>query len=397
VNSKPLQTFAAALIALAGAAIVICIVVFGVSNEAATKRDYLEYWSAEQVLAHGGNPYDADTIFQQERQAGFDKSSVLISPSPPVALWLALPLGWVNARVGLVLWMLQLIASLLASIAILWLLMGRPKSSYHLIGIFFPPIVWCLAAGQLGIFFLLEIVLFLYFQQRSRPFLAGAALALCTLKPHLFVPFLLTLLLWSLYRRQMRALAGFAAAVAASCGLTLCLDRQIWAQYAQMIHARGLVDIYVPTAGMALRYLVNPQASWMGMLPECAGCAWAIWYFWTRRRRWDWTRQGMAALLVSIACTPYSWYTDQAMVFPALALALNASQRPMRTLLPFAAITGAGMISLIAEIPLTSSFYAWTAPAWVLWYFYAMQYGARPGQEAAGNGSIRSEAVVAGE
>ena len=51
----------------------------------------------------------------------------------------------------------------------------------------------CLQAGQISIVFLFGVVLFLLFYE-SRPWLAGAALVPCALKPHLFLPFAIVLL-----------------------------------------------------------------------------------------------------------------------------------------------------------------------------------------------------------
>lgn len=364
------RAVAAACLVAMGALLVVGIVIFGLGSDGASRRDYLQYWSAEQLYVHGGNPYDSDAILRLERSAGFDKPSPMISLSPPVAWFFALPLGWVSARTGLVLWVLLLMACLLVSIGVLWLVMGRPESRYHLIGIFFPPVLWCLSAGQLGIFFLLEIVLFFYWHEKM-PWLAGASLALVATKPHLFLPFLLALALWSMYKREFRVVAGLAVAVAAGCLLTLSLDTKVWAEYSAMMRASHIMNEFLPTVGVALRFLINHNAKWIEFVGEVAGCLWVVWYFFARRERWDWNREGLTVLLVSLACTPYSWYTDQAIVFPTVAMVLASSRRPARALISFAALAGAGLISVMAEIPLTSGFYTWTAAAWLLWYLYA--------------------------
>jgi len=370
VKESPARRFAAACILIAGALLVVGIVVFGLDRNAATSKDFLQYWSAEQLLAHGGNPYDFAATLQLERSVGFKEYPPLMTLSPPVAFFFALPLGWVKANTGLICWMLLLFACMLASVWLVWLLEGRPQSRYHLIGIFFPPVLRCLMAGQLGIFFLLEIVLFLYLQ-KSRPFWAGAALVFCSLKPHLFLPCFLVLLLWSVYRRQFRILAGFLAALAVSCALTLSLDRQIWAQYGHLARTTGIMNEFLPTLGVWVRFLVDPKAKWIEFVPEIAGCIWAAWYFWTRRARWDWMDQGLLVLVVSMACSPYSWYTDQALLLPAIVIGLNESEKSVRSLALFALIAGIGLLALMIDIKLTSGFFVWTAAAWLVWYAYA--------------------------
>jgi Glycosyltransferase family 87 len=261
---------------------------------------------------------------------------------------------------------------LAVSVGLLWLLHGRPESRYHVIALAFPPALWCLVAGQLGIFFLLEVVLFTLFV-KTRPWLAGASLVLFAMKPQLFLPFFLVLLLWSIARRRFAVLAGFALAVAVSCTLTWGLDHQVWQQYHEMLRTQTVVDMFVPTAGMALRFGVDRRATWIEFIFEAAACLWAVWYFSRRRTQWDWSTDGALVLLVSMAATPYSWFTDQALLFPALLVGLYKTQHSARALLLFGLVCLGGMIGLIAQIPLTGAYYIWTAPAWLLWYLYAMR------------------------
>lgn len=389
VTGNPLRKLAAAAIVAVGACLVVAILVLGVDNKSATGRDYIQYWALEQQLAHGANPYDAAALLRTERAVGMDKPGVLMSLSPPVAFAYAVPLGWVSAKAGLVGWMLLLLGCLGLSVWVLWLLHGRPQSRWHVIALGFPPALWCLISGQLGIFFLLDSVLFLYWV-RSRPWLAGAALVLCALKPHLFLPCAVVLLLWSLSRREWRVLAGFAAALAVSCGLTLWRDPRVWVEYAQMLHASRIADQFIPTIPMVLRFAVDRSARWIELVPEAAACVWAAWYFFRRRKQWDWNREGLLVLLVSAACTPYSWYSDQAMLFPAVLVGLYRAEKSGAALALFGAIAGAGLVGFMVQIPMTSSCYVWTAPAWLLWYLYATRQMREP--EAVAQGS----AVAAG-
>ena len=371
-TGSPLRKLAAAGIIAAGACLVVAILVFGVNGKSAAGRDFIQYWALEQQLAHGANPYDTAALFRIERSAGMAFPGALISLSPPVAFAYALPLGWVSARTALILWMLLLLACLAVSVWILWLLHGRPESRWHVIALGFPPALWCLISGQLGIFFLLDVVLFLYFVRR-RPWLAGAALVLCALKPHLFLPLAVVLLLWSVVRRDFRVPGGFVFALAVSCGLTLGLDRHVWREYAQMMRTSGAADLFVPTVSMALRFGVDRGARWLGFVPEACACVWAAWYFFRRRARWDWNREGLLVLLVSVACTPYSFYSDQVVLFPAVLAGLYRAEKSIAALALFVAIAAAGMAGFVVQIPMTSAFYIWTAPAWLLWHLFAMR------------------------
>lgn len=383
------RKIAAAGIVAFGICLITAIVVLSATQKSAAGRDFIQYWALEQQLAHHANPYDPAAILRIERSVGMNLPVTLISLSPPVAWAYALPLGWMSSTAGLALWSFALLICMVLSVWLLWLLHGRPESRWHVIVLGFPPVLACLCAGQLGIFFLLEIVLFLYFVRR-RPWLAGAALVLCALKPHLFLPFALVLLLWSASRRQVAVLGGFAAALALSCGLTLWIDPLAWSQYAQMMHGSQIMDPFLPTVGVGLRFLVNPRARWIEFIPLACACVWAAWYFFKRRERWDWNREGMLVLLVSVACTPYSWYCDQALLFPAVLVGLYADENSTASLASFCVIAVAGLIGLLAKISLASAFYIWTAPAWLLWYLYATR------KKAAAVEPLRSGTLAAG-
>jgi hypothetical protein len=247
-------------------------------------------------------------------------------------------------------------------------------------------------AGQLGIFLLLGVVLFLYFHQ-SRPALAGAALLLCALKPHVFIPFAVVLLIWVVSRKAYRILAGFSAALLASCALSFWLDAQAWPQFSHMMQTGGALTEPVPTLGVTFRFLVNRDAVWLEFLPAAAGCVWAIWYFWTRRNRWSWTDQGLLLLLVSAMCTPYGWFTDEAMLLPAVLAGVYRAVSTRRSLLPLALIAGVALIELAAFVPITSRYYLWSTPAWLGWYLYATgSKHARAEETASGAAEIAEPA-----
>ena len=112
-----------------------------------------------------------------------------------------------------------LLAGLSISIWVLWLIYGQANTRLHLFGYAFAPAIACLMAGQFGIFLLVGVALFLKFH-KSQPYLAGAALLLCVLKPHLFLPFGIVLILFAVTRGNYRIPAGFAAAFLASCALS---------------------------------------------------------------------------------------------------------------------------------------------------------------------------------
>jgi hypothetical protein len=366
MKRSPLRIAAAACMLAVG----IGFFIFVSSRNNAGQRDFISYWAAGKQLIHGANPYDAAAIMSLERTAGYDLDYRLIMRNPPWALFLALPLGFVNPNAGLVLWLIALLASLVASVRMIWALHGRPDNRLHLLGYCFAPVMVCLMAGQFGIFMLLGVVLFLYFHLR-RPFLAGSALLLCVVKPHLFLLFGVVLLLWAISRKAYRILVGFAVALFASYALTFCFDSHAWSQYSQMISTSGIMNEIVPTLSELFRQLVHREAVWLQFLPEAFGCAWALWYFWTRQSRWSWTNQGLLLLIVSVLCSPYALFPDEAILLPAVLTGVYRADNSGRSLVPFGLFASIAIVEVFAKVSMTTFFYLWTVPAWLAWYLYA--------------------------
>ena len=370
MKRSPLRTLGAVCIVAAGFCLIAVMLTIGQKNTRPGNWDFIEYWAAEQQFLHHANPYDAAAILHLEQAEGFDHKRPEFWYGPPVVLILAVPLGFLSAKAALILWLLLLFASLSASLWIIWLLNGRPPTLLHLLGYLFPPAIACLMAGQISIFLMLALMLFLWLH-KSHPFLAGAALLPCVSKPHLFLPFAVTLFLWVGSKKAYPVLAGFFAALGAGCTLTFCLDVQAWSQYSRMMVTESILNEYVATLSTAMRVLVDRQALWLQFVPEAGACIWAIWYFWTRRDRWNWMNHGLLLLLVSSICTPYGWFFDESILLPAVLTGVLNATESRRSLAPIAVIAGITLIEVNSAVEITSPFYLWTAPAWLAWYLYA--------------------------
>ena len=370
MNKGVSHLVARCLIMLATAGLVVGMMVLGLSDKDAAKKDFIEYWAAGQQLVRGANPYDATEVLRLESGAGLVGNEPQVTFSPPLGLALVLPLGLVSAKTGLILWLLALISSLLLSIWMIWVLNGRPDSAYHFCGYMFAPAVACFITGQIGIFLLLGIVLFSFFMDR-RPYLAGAALLPCAWKPHLFLPFFVVLFLWSLRRKEFRILVTFFAAVLASYTVTLSFNPHVQAQYTQMISQTGVLHHYVPTLSATLRLLLYPRAVWLQFAPEAFACCWAVWYFWSRQDRWNWLDQGSLVLLVSAVCAPYAWFSDEIVLLPAILYGVYRAVDERRSLWPIAIIYVAALLEICAYSGISSKLYLWTTPAWLGWFVYA--------------------------
>lgn len=347
---------------MAFALTVLGITMLLLTGNSAGRRDSVSFWASGQQLAHHANPYDANAILHIERSVGYPASGqAFIMRNPPSALLLALPLGYMGLRAGALLWALALFACLLVSVRMLL----RPKSKVLLLGYSFGPALACILAGQSSLFALLGLVLFLRLH-RTRPFLAGIALWLCALKPHLFLPFGVVLLTWIVITKSYNILLGAALALATSSAIVYFFDPFAWSQYAEMMRTSGIQHEFIPCLSVAIRH----NRTWVQYVPTLLACIWAVHYYWMRRDTWDWMEDGCLLMLVSIFTAPYAWFTDQALAIPALLQAafLTRSQTILGVLALVSAVID---IEVLKGIPMHSALYLWTAPAWLIWYIYA--------------------------
>ncbi|MGA9060128.1 MAG: glycosyltransferase 87 family protein [Terracidiphilus sp.] len=367
------REFAALLIAIACALGVVFTALFlsimPFNRNIVARRDFIVYWATGQQLVRHGNPYDPDALSRIERNAGFQGGASFYMRNAPWALPLALPLGYVGPMAAALPWSLVMLGLLVASVRMLWKILDTSGSRLNWLGYCFPPALFCVILGQTSILLLFGLVLFLRLH-KTRPFAAGTALWLCTLKPHLFLPFALVLLAWILVSRSYRILAGGVVAFAAGAAITSFVDPSAWSQYAYYMRTSVITREFTPCLGDLLRDSIHPSAEWLAFVPAMIGCVWALAYFWPRRHAWDWLENGSPLLLVSLIVAPFGWIFDQALAIPAVLFAVsrNSSQNLLSVL---------ALIYILMEMQIVSPFglhsmaYLWTAPAWLVWYLFA--------------------------
>jgi len=372
-NPKPLRAAVdVAVMAVCGcgfAAMLLGFTMLLLTNNHPGGRDFVSYWTAGHQIVHHANPYDSAAVLNAERSVGFPANSqALIMRNAPWALALVMPLGALGLETGALCWSALLAACMALSVFLVWRLLGRPKDKLHLLGYMFGPALICVLCGQTAVLALLGLTLFLTLH-RAHPFQAGAALWLCALKPHLFLPFGIALLLWIFFSRSYRILAGFAATMLATSLLATWIDPVVWTQYLQMMRTAGIEGEFIPCLSVALRFAIHPQAMWLEYLPAVAACTWAVHYFWNRRHRWNWVEHSATLMVVSITLAPYAWIMDEALLIPAVMFGIY--QAKSRAQLELFALGSAIMeFAMTFSVGAHSPFYLWTAPFWLAWYAY---------------------------
>ena len=324
-------------------------------------RDFICYWTSGRLLAQHQNPYDRPAAFRLERSLHMDADAPFMMRNPPWAMFLTVPLGWFDAPTAALLWLVLLIASTLVAMR---LLKDSAAGTVALVAVFFAPVIICLEAEQMTLFVLLGLALFVHLE-KSRPVLAGAALSLVMLKPHLLLIFLMLAALEVIRRRQFAIIGGFLGGFAAMNVIGATMSPHIWSDYLHSMGAEGVQNQFLPNLANASRLLLGSRMLWPMAIPATVALVWALWYWRQHRTGWHWSDRMPVIAAVSVLIAPYSWPYDQVLFWPAILRAYpNASRasRMVLVVLNLAAIAVALRVRNLGNL-----LYLWTGPAWMLW------------------------------
>lgn len=334
-------------------------------------RDFVAYWTTGRLLALHQNPYDQAAALQIERTKGTVAGHAMVMRNPPWALFLAVPLGWFDAPTAGLFWLIAVIAAGLASLQLF-----RPPGmgSIPLILIFFAPVLICIETEQMSLFVLIGLALFARLEEK-RPFLAGLALTLVLLKPHLALVFLMVLAIDAVSRRRVRVIAGLVVGFAAANFAALAIRHDIWHEYLRSMGEERLQDYFYPNVANLCRLLAGRNHVWPLAIPVTVATVWAVWYWRSKSHEWDWRAQLPLIAAVSALVAPYSYPYDGVLFWPAVLMAWPRASRSARILLVVLNLCAIAVTLRASNVG--SPLYLWNDPAWMLWCAYVWWRGSR--------------------
>lgn len=348
-----------------------CVILFFLGWQAGAvlpPQDMASYWAAAHLLKQ--NPYSPELVSAFEKSWGLRVSNPpLIMRNPPWALALALPLRLISYRIAFALWTMMSVVAMIACARAFWKLFGSPESlGAILLPILFGPTIVLLIVGQWSVVVLVGVALFVFSIERQRILFAGAALLLVVGKPHVVLLFLIAVLLWVLRARKWAVLAGAVIATAVSSSLVVVMNPDIFREFLDEILHVASEGVLYPNMGGLLSDITGNHV--IAFLPQALGVIWLIFYWRRHRDQWDWKREGMLVLAVSVACSYYSYAYDEILLLPALIGAfLNGNRKVF--VVCFAA-TNVGyaiyLFQIAGHFGFTYMFLSWTGMAWLLTY-----------------------------
>ncbi len=351
-------------------------------------RDSIQYWATGKLLVHHQNPYSVRDVEALERSAGYSSDRPLMFRCPPWALWIVVLPGLLTAYWAWIVWVTLLLVSLVISMRLTWRIYGdgeKPSAVFLLAGYLFAPVPACLVAGQVGLLLLLGIAMFLAFEE-DRPFLAGAALMIPMVKPHIFALIWPIIAIWILMRKRWSILAGFAGAFLLAMVVAIAFDPPVFAHYREMLRQQAIQKEFIPALSGMIRALFFRRHFWVQFVPLALGLLWSAGYYWKNWESWNWRRHGLAVLVVAVLTTPYAWMTDEAILLPAMLQGfLWVSQAKLKARSQLAVILFACLNLLLllivrAQVPPATGIYFWSSLVWFLWYWYANRFATEQGE-----------------
>ena len=324
--------------------------------------DFLSYWAAAKQLVHHANPYDADSVLRLQLSEGLPPGTpAVLMRNPPVILPLVYPMGYLGAAAASRVWLLALAICFAGSVAVLGRVYGLDRRLW--LALAFEPALHCLNAEQIGLILALSLSLFVYLHEK-RSFLAGMALSLLVLKPHLFLPGMVALVAWAVWERRVRLVVGVATGVALLCSAAWFIDPSAWQQYGTLLHDVAVGNEWIPCVSILFRSHLPGTPVWAQYVPSILSSIAALLLYFKNRESWDWRERAPMLIALGIVTAPYTWFTDQAAL---VLLAVYALSRPVRSVFTFAVLNATLMLLPLASVNLHSVWLAWSSMAFFGW------------------------------
>lgn len=308
------------LLAVALCVVVLLIIGLSTASGVPFRNDFAAYWPVGRLLLTGQNPYDAGAIEALQHSVGDTLGGDSVVRYPPWALPLLLPFAASPYVPGWFLWIVLQV--LLVGVSSVWLwhmLGGRGRPAIPLgVAFGFPAGLFAALGGQIGGVLLIVVSAFLWAILRRHDLVAGIFLGVLTMKPHLFIPLGIVVVLWSVRDRRWHVLVGAFLTVLVGSVLAVLFRPGIFADYQELLVAPGTSWQRALAVGTAASTAMGGRAPWLQWVPAVLIGALVI-GLWVRFREiFDWRRNLPLVLVLGLLAAPYLLIHDLVLLIPAL-------------------------------------------------------------------------------
>ncbi len=283
-------------------------------------NDFIEFWSAFELFAHGGNPYDPEQLNAVQQNLGRAEQQALLLWNPPWVLSLMAPILVLDFAASAQAFIFINLFLLGASSVLLWSASTnhRPFSPKSIGAAFlFLPALTNIQIGQIAIVLLFSISGFIWAAQRRNDFLAGLFLVPLSIKVHMVFLLLTAIAWWIVRTKRLGVLLGGAVGFGLLLALTLLISPHALSDW---LGGFKSPPFYWKTAALsgamrsALFALTDSAPAWpIVAFPVAALIATCLWLLRTRPQI-SWTHHAPALIALSIMFSPYGWLFDQTLL-----------------------------------------------------------------------------------
>jgi hypothetical protein len=342
--------------------VISAVFVLAVSPNSA---DFQAYWAAGRLALRGQDPYSYEALARlQERPL----DNPIQLNNPPWTLPVFMIFGALPYTASLLLWIASMCSILVASVYWLqsvyapgmpaWLGWALTMGSF--------PILQVLGFAQATPLVLAGLVLFLAWH-KSRPALAGLALNLILVKPHLLYMMLVVLIL-EFFRRCDTDIIDMALGwLLGFLTLTLITAIASPAAGAGYLEAPSPGHLCTWSVASQIRCVVMESAQdWRSFMFVPLGIIAGLWYYRHNRHRWSWFEHGPVLALLSLATTPFHWSFDLILVFWPLLWLYRKAIRPRLHRSKDVRLVIGGWAAL--HLPVMAGYYVFVVLEWYWWW-----------------------------
>ena len=316
-------------------------------------QDFIQFWSAYQIIEGGGNPYDADQLQLIQLDLGREMPQPRRMWHPPWVIVLLAPvlsLDFDLASTTLLfinLCLLMLSGLLLAKIY-------RPHTKGLLsiaLPLSFAPAWQTLQLGQVSLILCLCVILFIYAMQMKHFTLAGFISATFSIKLHLFLLPLILILHHLIRKRSSKLLLGVIGGGTTLLIACYFLSTDVFTQWRTALQEPPLHWVVTSLVGivrLALLKIGDGFQAWPVVVIPGLAAVMYLFILMQRKAEVDWLRELPLILCISLIVSPYAWFFDSCVILPVyLVLCFSALEDnvALRRLAKLAAIFGLQLIA----------------------------------------------------
>ena len=314
------------------------------------ERDFLKYWASTHLLITGGNPYDSVALRDLEhslRPELIPKYDVVEVWNPPWLLLILSPLGLLPFDIAKVVWVFCNVFLISLALGIVWQWLASPSdhrgfAAALAAGFLYAETLSLIQMGQITTLVLLGMLITIGCLRSEpnlkRDVLAGAALLLTALKPHLVYLAVLLIFIGVIRSRRWGVFAGLAGAGVISVIIVWFIFPGWLTSYLSTLSRLPNMTIYTSTVGSLMSAVFGIEIFRFSAVLLLPLLPWLV-----RLTEKDWLTGINLALLLSLPLSTYGFSNDQVVLLPAivqLVVWLRGRRLPSRT----AWVVGAGMV-----------------------------------------------------